>query len=85
MEEFLFNKVGGKPPANQTQSAIAREQNIRKEFRKLLQDTREQYQELVNKELEKNSELEQQIRKIHHDREEEIFQRVNVSTQTNRF
>jgi len=82
MEDFLYNKVGGKPPANQEQSAIEREQNIRKEFRKLLQDTREQYQELVNKELEKNAELEQHIRQIHHDREEELFQRVNASTQT---
>jgi len=82
MEDFLYNKVGGKPPANQEQSAIEREQNIRKEFRKLLQETREQYQEIVNKELEKNAELEQHIRQMHHDREEEIFQRVNASTQT---
>lgn len=56
--------------------------NLRKEFRKILADIREEYQDALNKEIKERNEIESTLRQLKRDKEMEFYSKNTVAVQT---
>jgi chromosome segregation ATPase len=75
LEDSLVDKVGD----NESNPSVI---SLRKEFRRILAEIREEYQGSLNKEIENKAELERNVRALKRDRDMEAFHKKVAATQT---
>jgi chromosome segregation ATPase len=80
LQEATVDNLGSKVSPNA--SARTKEQTMRNEFRKMLQEVREDYQKQLKKESERNDELDQTIKQMKREKDMMAYHTCNIGTQT---
>jgi len=83
LQEATVDNLGSKVPANA--SARSKEQTMRNEFRKMIQEVREDYQNQLKRESERNDELDQTIKQMKREKDMKAYNTCNIGTQTSIF
>jgi len=80
LQEASVDNLGNKTPPNS--SARSKEQSMRNEFRKMLQEVREDYQKQLKKESDRNDELDQVIKQMKREKDMLAYNKCNIVNQT---
>jgi len=80
LQEATVDNLGSKVAPNA--SARTKEQTMRTEFRKMLQEVREDYQKQLKKESNRNDELDQIIKQMKREKDMMAYHTCNIGTQT---
>ncbi|ORY80537.1 hypothetical protein LY90DRAFT_500310 [Neocallimastix californiae] len=80
LQEASVDNLGNKTPPNS--SARSKEQSMRNEFRKMLQEVREDYQKQLKEGNDRNDELDQVIKQMKREKDMMAYHTCNIGTQT---
>ncbi|KAI8835900.1 hypothetical protein BC829DRAFT_59990 [Chytridium lagenaria] len=79
LQDLAVDKLGGSSLSSEPPST----QKLRTEFRKMVADLRSEYAGQVSREANLRSQLEVQLRAAQRDRDEDLYNKTNIGTQTN--